>query len=57
MTPLARACGACCDAPMTLERLKTDFPFALIVGLGVVAISGITPLAAMRFARGELLYG
>lgn len=42
---------------MTLERLRSDFRFAVITLFGVIAIVGITPFAAYRFLHGEWLAG
>lgn len=42
---------------MQLERLRTDYDFALSVFLGVIMICGVTPFAVLRFAQGEILAG
>jgi diguanylate cyclase (GGDEF)-like protein len=38
-------------------RLKTDFRLSIITLLGVSAVLGITPFAAMRFFQGNILAG
>ncbi|CAN5717087.1 GGDEF domain-containing protein [soil metagenome] len=42
---------------MTLQRLRSDFRFAVITLFGVIAVMGITPFAVFRFLRGEWLAG
>lgn len=42
---------------MTLQRLRSDFRFAVITLFGVIAIVGISPFAAYRFLHGEWLAG
>jgi diguanylate cyclase len=42
---------------VTLQRLRSDFRFAVITLFGVIAILGISPFAAYRFLRGEWLAG
>jgi diguanylate cyclase len=43
--------------PVTLQRLRTDFRFAVITLFGAIAILGITPFAVYRFMAGEWLAG
>jgi diguanylate cyclase len=43
--------------PVTLQRLRTDFRFAVITLFGTIAILGITPFAVYRFMAGEWLAG
>jgi diguanylate cyclase (GGDEF)-like protein len=45
------------ETPVTLQRLRSDFRFAVITLFGVIAIVGITPFAVFRFLRGEWLAG
>ena len=42
---------------MSLYRLRSDFQFAIVTSFGGVAILGILPFAAYRFATGQLLAG
>lgn len=42
---------------MSLQRLRTDFQFAIFVLFCVVAICGIGPFAAYRFVHGEFVAG
>jgi diguanylate cyclase len=42
---------------VTLQRLRTDFMFAVITLFGAIAVVAITPFAVVRFMRGEWLAG
>lgn len=42
---------------MTLQRLRTDFKFAVVSLFSLIAVLGITPFAVYRFMRGEWLAG
>ena len=42
---------------MSLQRLRTDFQFAIFVLFCVVAIAGVGPFAVYRFVHGELVAG
>lgn len=42
---------------MSLQRLKTDFRFAVVSLFGAIAIVGIAPFAVYRFLGGEWLAG
>lgn len=42
---------------MSLQRLRTDFRFAIITLFGVIAVIAIVPFAVYRFARGDIVAG
>lgn len=42
---------------MSMQRLRTDFRFAVVTLFGVIAVLGITPFAIYRFANGQALAG
>ncbi len=42
---------------MSWQRFRTDFRFAIVMLFASVAVAGITPFAAYRFARGEIIPG
>lgn len=42
---------------MSLQRLRTDYAFALVVLLGSIAACGVVPFALLRFANGQTLIG
>jgi diguanylate cyclase (GGDEF)-like protein len=42
---------------MSMQRLRTDFHFAVVVLFCAVALAGITPFVAYRFVNGEAMVG
>lgn len=42
---------------MSLQRLRTDFRFAILSLFGVIAVAAILPFSVYRFAQGQMLAG